>query len=340
MRKHVMASRKSNRIRGHEGGVALLAVLWALTLLSLVALALTSSVQDEIRTATYRKEAAQAYALACGGVDTAIMAIVFPLPENPGKPPFWTWKPGHRGGVVPFAGGRARLLIEGESGKVDLNVATRAQLVRLFELRGLAAVRAEDLAAAILHWRAPEQDDDPDAQALDEYYRRVGIQPRHNRFRSVEEVLNVRGMSREIFYGTVEVTKEGKVLPIYGVGQDLTVMSGASQVNVNYASEYVLRSVPGITADLARSIIQERRTEPFSSVLQIGDRTAALLPDESVPYLTTVEGDTYRITSTGEIAGSGVHRTVEAFIQLDSQLASRYRLVAWYDDASAGEGGR
>ena len=130
------------------------------------------------------------------------------------------------------------------------------------------------------------------------------------------------------------------MLPIYGVGQDLTVMSGSSQVNVNYASEYVLRSVPEITADLASSIIQERRTAPFSSVVQIGDRTAALLPDESVPYLTTTEGKTYRITSTGETAGSTVHRTVEAFIQLDSQAASKYRLVAWYDDVSAGAGGR
>ncbi|MBZ5563674.1 MAG: general secretion pathway protein GspK [Acidobacteriia bacterium] len=335
-----MTSAYSTTFRDHEGGVALLAVLWALTLLSLVALALSSSVQDEVRTATYRKEAAQAYALACGGVDTAIMAVVFPQPDNPDKPPFWTWKPGQREGIVPFPGGRARLLIEGESGKLDLNAASRVQLIRRFEMRGLAAVRAEDLAAAILHWRAPEQDDDPDAQALDEYYQRVGIQPRHDRFRSVEEVLNVRGMSREIFYGTVEVTRQGKVLAIYGVGQDLTVMSGSSQVNVNYASEYVLRSVPEITADLASSIIQERRTAPFSSVVQIGDRTAALLPDEALPYLTTGEGNTYRITSTGEIAGSVVHRTVEAFIQLDSQVGSRYRLVAWYDDVSAGEGGR
>ncbi len=333
-----MVSRHSSILRDREGGVALLAVLWALTLLSLVALALSSSVQDEVRTAIYHKEAAQAHAFACGGVDTAIMAIAYPPPDNPDKPPFWSWRTGQRQGVVPFPGGRARLLIEGESGKVDLNFATREQLTRLFEVRGLQAVPAQDLAAAIIHWRAPEQDDDPDAEALDEYYQRAGIRPRHDRFRSVEEVLNVRGMSREIFYGTVAVSQEGKVLPIYGVGQDFTVMSGSSQVNVNYASGYVLRSVPGITAVLARDIIQERRAAPFSSVLQIGDRTAAVLPDESASYLTTGEGSTYRIISTGEIAGSVVHRTVEAFIQLNSQGASKYRLVAWYDDVSSREG--
>ncbi len=335
-----MASSQSNPFRSREEGVALLAVLWAITLLSLVALALSSSVQDEVRTATYRKEAAQAYAIACGGVDTAIMAVAYPQPDDPNKTPFWTWKPGQRAGIVPFPGGHARLRIEGETGKVDLNLATRAQLVRLFELRGLQATRAENLAAAVLHWRGPERQDDPDADALDDYYQRVGIHARHDRFRSLEEVLNVRGMSREFFYGTVEVSREGKVLPIYGVGQDLTVMSGSSQVNVNYASEYVLRSVPGITDELASAIIQERRVDPFTSLEQVGDRTAVVLPDEAIPYLTTAEGNVYRITSTGEIANSTVHRTVEAFIQLDSQGGSRYRMIAWYDDVSSEQGGR
>lgn len=334
-----MAPAQSSASRDQEGGIALLAVLWALTLLSLVALALSSSVQDEVRMATYRKEAAQAHALACGGVDTAIMAIAYLVPEDPSNPPFWNWKPGQREGVVPFPGGAARLLIENESGKVDLNVASRGQLIRLFEARGLATDSAETLAAAILHWRAPEQEDDPDAEALDAYYQRAGIRPRHGRFQSVEEVLNVRGMSREIFYGTVEVSPQGTIHQIYGVGQDLTVMSGSVLVNVNYASQYVLMSLPGMTADLARTIVKERETEPFTSMVQVGDRTAMSLPDDSLPYLTTAEGNTYCIVSVGEIAGSPVHRAVQAFIQIDPQMVPGYRLVAWYDDVSGREAG-
>ncbi len=333
-----MASRQSTARRDREDGVALLAVLWALTLLSLVALALSSSVQDEVRTATYRKEAAQAYAFACGGVDTAIMAIAYPTPDNPDNPPFWAWEKGQREGIVPFPGGRAALQIESESGKVDLNFATREQLTRLFEVHGLSDDSAQHLAEAIIHWRAPEQDDDPDAEALDEFYDRARIQPRHDRLRSVEEVLNVRGMTRDIFYGTVVVDQQGMIRPIYGVGQDLTVMSGSSQVNVNYASEHVLRSVPGVDADLARAIIQEREKEPFRSVVEVSDRIALLVPEDAAPYLTTAEGNTYSITSVGEVAGSRVRRAVEAFIQLDSQAASKYRLVAWYDDVSSREG--
>ena len=334
-----MVSGQLRAQRDSEGGVALLAVLWTLTLLGLMALALTNSVQDEVQTATYRKEATQAYSLACGGVSAAIMAIAYPLPENAEKTPYWAWKPGQREGFVPFEGGGARLLIESESGKVDLNFASREDLARLFEARGLATGRAEMLAAAILHWRAPEQEGGPEAEALDEYYEQAGIRPRHNRFQSLDEVLNVRGMSREIFYGTVEVSPEGKARQIFDVGQDLTVMSDSPQVNLNYASEYVLMSLPGMTPDVAAATVRERKNGPFRSVDEAGDRTAVQFPDESLPYLTTAEGNAYQIISIGEIAGSAVRRGVKAIIQIDSQAVPRYRLVAWYDDVSGTEGG-
>jgi len=317
---------------GRESGIALLAVLWAVALLGLVALALSGSVQDEVRSATYRKEAAQAYGIACGGVEAAILGIVYPPPENPERPPFWTWKKGQREGVVPFPGGRALLLIENESGKVDLNSASRAQLARLLEAYGLKVAAAEQLAAAIAHWREPKNEDNWDAKALDDFYQRMGVHPRHGPFQSTEEVLNVRGMSRELFYGAVEVSPQGAVLPQFGVGRDLTVLSGLSQVNVNYASEYVLRSVPGVSLHLAQAIVRERAKEPFSSLTEIGDRTALMLDDESIPYLTTSEGSTFSIVSVGEMAGSPARRAVKAVFQIDSQAIPPHRLVAWYDD--------
>ena len=61
-----------------DAGVALLAVMSAVTVLILVALAFSGSVQIETRTAIYRKEATQAYALAAGGVQAAILEIAYP----------------------------------------------------------------------------------------------------------------------------------------------------------------------------------------------------------------------------------------------------------------------
>jgi len=332
MKRWFVSSTRVKTELDRESGIALLAVLWAVTLLGLVAVALSNSVQDEVRTATYRKEAAQAYGIACGGVEAAILGIVYPPPANPDTPPFWTWKKGQHEGVVPFQGGRALLLIENESGKVDLNSADRAQLVRLFEAHGLEVAAAEQLTAAIVHWREPKNEDDRDAQVLDDFYRRAGIRPRHGLFQSTEEVLNVRGMSREIFYGSVGISLRGSLFERSGVGQDLTVLSGRSQVNVNYASTYALQSVPGVGPDLAEAIVRERNREPFSSVTEIGDRTAKVLDEDSIPYLTTSDGPAYSIVSVGEIAGSPVRRAVKAVFQIDSQGFPADHLVAWYDD--------
>lgn len=335
MRRTTVALTRFERNLNAQTGIALLAVLWAVTLLGLVALALTNSVQAEIRTATYRKEATQAYFLACGGVEAAILGIAYPLPENPDNPPFWTWQQGQREGSVPFQSGRARLEIVNESGKLDLNAASRRQLIRFFEVGGVEPVAARQLVAAILHWRGPVQPDDPEAISLDEYYQRGSVRPRHAPFQSVEEVLNVRGMSREIFFGTVEVSREGVVRPQRGLGQDLTVATSLTQVNVNYASEFVLRSLPEMSPELARAIIQERARAPFKSLEDIGRRTALSLPDEALPFLATGEGKTYSIVSVGELAGSRVQRAVRAVVQIDPQGIPRHRVVAWYDDYSS-----
>jgi type II secretory pathway component PulK len=142
-------------------------------------------------------------------------------------------------------------------------------------------------------------------------------------------------MSREIFFGTVEVSREGVVRPQRGLGQDLTVATSLTQVNVNYASEFVLRSLPEMSPELARAIIQERARAPFKSLEDIGRRTALSLPDEALPFLATGEGKTYSIVSVGELAGSRVQRAVRAVVQIDPQGIPRHRVVAWYDDYSS-----
>jgi len=127
----------------------------AVSVMLMVALALSGSVQIETRTAIYRKEATQAYALAVGGVQAAILEIAFPPAEDKKDEPR-LWKRGQRLVRVPYAHGEALVEIINETGKLDLNVADRKQLARLFEARGLGTATAADLAKAIDHWRSPQ----------------------------------------------------------------------------------------------------------------------------------------------------------------------------------------
>jgi type II secretory pathway component PulK len=305
----------------------------AVTVLILVALAFSGSVQLETRTTIYRKEATQAYALAAGGVQAAILEIAYPPASDQQDEPR-LWKEGQRLVHVPFDHGRALVEIVNETGKLDLNVAGREQLARLFEARGLDPAAAARLAAAIHHWRSPAGSDDQDSEALEEYYRDAGYRPAHNRFGSVEEALRVRGMSRDVFYGTAEFSREKGIQYQYGVGRDLTIYSKFPQVNVNYASEAVLLSVPGVGEDLAEPIVQERSKNPFKSLDDMTQRLAISLPDKALPFLTTSACKTYSIVSVGEVNGSRVRRTIKAVVQVASQGAALHRIIAWYDDVT------
>jgi general secretion pathway protein K len=327
MRKTSSVSISASPFHDRQSGMALLVVLWTVALMVLLVITFSNSVQVEIRAATYRKEAAQAHALACGGVEAAILEIAYPATEDQKPSPIWTWQKGQRDGVVPFRGGRAELRIVNEAGKFDLNNVPQDQLARLFEARGLNPARSQGLAQAIVDWRSPPKNDTQDAATSE-----VNDRPRHAPFESLAEVLNVRGMSRGIFYGTAEVDEQGKVRTGIGIGRALTVRSRSAMLNVNYASEIALKSVPGINADLARAIIRERRREPFKTVAEINDRIAQSLPDEALPFLTTAEVNTYSIVSTGEVEGSPVRRTVEAIVQVAPEGALRYRILAWSDD--------
>ncbi len=316
-----------------QQGIALLATLWILTLLILLSLLLSRAVQLETRTTVYRKEAAQAYALARGGIETAIAELVFRRPpgEESKESPLLNWRPGQREGTIQLEQGAVRLEIVNETGKLDLNTAGEEQLRRLFEARGLGPTAAQQLARAVLHWRSPASSD-PEMVALDNYYLRQeqGDGPRHAAFPLVEEVLRVRGMSRDIFYGTVIVTEEGKIEPRYGVGADLTVFSKGIQVNPNYASEAVLRSVPGIEPGIARVLIRERAREPFHSTAELQQRVH--LPNEALPFLTVAESNVYSIAARARAAHSRAQRTVQAVVQMGSPDGRPYRILRWYDD--------
>ena len=323
----------TSRIGRTDAGVALLAVMSAVSVMILVALAFSGSVQIETRTAIYRKEATQAYALAAGGVQRAILEIAYP-PDDEQKDKPRLWKRGQRLVRVPFEQGVALVEIVNEAGKVDLNVAGRKQLARLFQARGLQTPEATGLVMAIEHWRSPQGTEEEGFKNLDDYYHDAGYRPAHNSFTSVEEVLRVRGMSRDIFYGTAEYSRRDGIQYQYGVGQDLTIYSKSPLLNVNYASEAVLRSVPGINDDLAGSIVQERSKKPFQSLGEMAERLGISVPDEALSFLNCDEGKTYSIVSVGAVKGSRVRRAIKAVVQVTPDGPALHRVIAWYDDVT------
>lgn len=322
-----------SRILNPASGIALLAVMSAVSVMLLVALTFSGSVQIETRSTIYRKQATQAYAMAVGGVQAAILEIAYPPGQDQSDKPR-LWRKGQRTVRVPYAQGVALVEIENETGKVNLNAAGREQLARLFEARGVGKEPAAQLALAIDHWRKPPGAEEEGFNAFDDYYREAGYQPTHNRFASVEEMLLVHGMNRDILYGAAEFGRDG-IQTLYGVGQDLTVYSRSSQVNVNYASRAAMLSVPGMTGELADSIIQERGKSPFESLDDLTKRLGTSVPDESQSFLGVADdGRIYSILSVGMVNGSPLRRAVKAVVSVQPQGSALHRIIAWYDDVS------
>jgi len=114
----------------------------------------------------------------------------------------------------------------------------------------------------------------------------------------------------------------------------LTIYSKSATLNVNYASPAALLSVPDMTEDLTRSVIQERRKKPFQSLDDLTKRLGTSVPDKALPFLSFEDDSkTYTIVAVGMVDGSQVRRTVKAVVQLAPEGAASHRIIAWYDNA-------
>ncbi len=229
--------------------------------------------------------------------------------------------------------------IDDEFGKINLNALidsrrqepneTLEQAMRfLFEARGAE----EDPTDAILDWI--DSDDDPRPNGAEtEYYQSLEIPyPCKNApLGSVEELLLVRGVTPEVFFGDPELDQ----LPF----TELLTVHGQrnGRINVNTAEAETLTAIGDAMGSpgLAELVIEERQRIPFQNNEDLVTR-GIMPPQESGgeqggtrrsrPF--TVASSSYRIHGDG-IAGESRVR-IEAFLTRDpNQGIDGIRLTDW-----------
>jgi general secretion pathway protein K len=183
-----------------EEGVALIAVLWTLTLLSIIAAALSLEMRSSTGIARNMAENAAARAAA----DAGIQRVVLDLVNTPGTPP--NARGFHTDGTVyawRFANSTVHISVQDEASKVDLNQAPEALLAVLFESVGIDPDKAQSLADAIADFRDTDNLTRPRG-AEEPEYRSAGLAwgPKNAPFQMIEELQQVLGMTAEI-YGRV-----------------------------------------------------------------------------------------------------------------------------------------
>lgn len=187
----------------------MLLVIWLLAILSLMLGGLVGAVRQEARLGQWQREHTRAIWAAQAGLALAIQGLRDPRQER-------RWVADGRAQVSRFDEATLQTRVRSERGKLDLNVATEADLMRLAAGLGAAPVQARQLSMAMSAHRL--QDSSP--------------------LRVIEEILPWPGMTPELYE---------RLAP------ELTLWSGLSRPEPAFASAAMRQALGLAYADAVGS---------------------------------------------------------------------------------------
>jgi general secretion pathway protein K len=325
-------------VKRQRGG-ALLAVLWLSAALAAIAFSLATTVRGEAERTSTAVDSLRSYYLATGAVERAIVWKVWspPAPRE-GDPRYY------RPGVpmrFPFPTGEAIVDVIPESSKLNVNRAPADMLVRLLAALGVEPGRAEGIAQAIVDWRSP-------APAggfgpFEQFYlsQNPSFRARHASLEEIEELLHVRGVTPDLFYGSYDRHPDtGRLRARPGLLDCLSVFGSTAAVDVNYAPAAVLAAV-GVPPAVAAIIEERRRTRPFSQPQELAELGPLVGPAFS--RLRIGGNSIFMLRATASLRGpdgrlSDVRRSAAALLKvMPPEHGEPYHILRWYDSVPSRE---
>jgi general secretion pathway protein K len=179
------------RLRERDGGYALVAALTAVLAFSLISFEVLSRTRGNTAVASAEYERARLAAAADTGTSAAIEGLL-DTDQTTRWPIDGTAKPVDVGGIT------VRVVIEDERGKIPINRLSEPQVRDMFEMAGVSGDRLATLVDSFEDWIDADDDKRPNgAEAAD--YASLGITPRNGAFRTLDELLLVRGMDQALY---------------------------------------------------------------------------------------------------------------------------------------------
>lgn len=323
--------------RGARRGTALLAVLWISVALAAIAFSVASAVRAETERAATTDDSVRGYYLAAGAIERALLYREWaPLGMGPdGRSRYYNHDTPRL--QFEFPEGVAVVDIISEASKLDVNHATSEQLYRLAEALGAEPERAREISLAIVDWRSPAPLEAPPS-VFDTYY--LGLAPSfrapHASFQEIEELLLVKGMTPELFYGTYERDASGRLVPRPGF-RDCVSVNGGGSLDVNFAPPPVLAAI-GLPPEIISAIVDFRSRDFFRTREQLA---AIAMGAPGFERLTIGGGATYTFRAVARLkrpdgSVSADARSLAAVIRFPMRpTTERYTILRWYDNAWA-----
>jgi general secretion pathway protein K len=321
---------------GDQRGVALIIVLWIFIFLFVVAFDFSADVREEANAAHRFSEDTLGYYLALAGFQRGLYEYAMKSQGGPSQeietpPGFFdlTWH------EEKLGSGSFRVRLIDEGGKINLNRVDEATLHRIFTNIGVDEPRRSALVDSILDWIDPDQLHRING-AENDYYESLSspYSAKNGLFDSVEELLWVKGMTEELFFGSgAEGEAAAGEIRRPGLGEIFTVDSPVDRVNLRTASAEVIHALMGIPVEKARTFVEARKKFSDNTIgdmlplLGIGAGDAAMrMFVFTNPAVISVEAD-------GSTTGVGLPRRVKGVVRVAGGQG-RFEMVRWIDRVS------
>jgi len=329
-----------------QRGIALILVLWVLTLLSVLVMEFCFSMRTEINITRNFKETSQLYYCAQGGIQRAIAEAIYRndpaiharrqnLNAEDSSGIDLEWRLDGTPQALSFEGAEVEVRIKNESGRINLNRASDVIIRKVMKYFLEAGEQRDTVVDSILDWRDPD-DLHRINGAENDYYRSLSepYDCKNADFDSVEELLLVREITPELFSGKRVKGEAEEEAPAVGLRDLFTVFSTATNVDINSAPWEVILVLFGIPADLAKRVVEIRGEWPFANLSDLSLRVPEL-----VPFLPEVQGflgfsqttPYYSIASVAKMRLGQSVRGLECVVKIDGQEESGFKMVMWKD---------
>ena len=313
------------RRRKHERGIALLATLLTVALMTLLVVDFTTSAALGYRSAANQADQLRAYFLARSGIEVGLAvlaqdALNDSLQRNPhdGLDEAWAQP------IPPIAveGGNVSISIVDEARKLNINQlivprtgavnpATNEMLLRLFANIGVSA----DLLPVIADWLDPDSVESPGGAEADYYLRLTPpYEPRNGPMPTIGDVRMLKGMDDGTFMT---------------LSRFLTTMP-ENRVNANTAPPEVLAAlVPQLANDpqLVKEIIAAREFRPFLAITDISN-LPGIGTNTELQRLLITRSIYFTITGQGDFAGA----RKRIYATFRRNMNGTAMLMNWHED--------
>ena len=193
-----------------------------------------------------------------------------------------------------------------EEALINVNTVQPGRLEALLDAMGVQRGQRDQITDSIQDWRDPNEEHRLNGAESDDYYLKLPVpyRARNANLESVSELLQIRGITPDIFYGPDRK---------FGLVDAVTVRT-VGQINLNTAGPMVLRAL-GLSAAEAGTVIQTRRETPYVSVPgQFGGRGFS------------ITSRTFRVTAEGIMHGK-VSARITAVLRRQSE--SEISILEW-----------